>query len=171
MPRPRFCQRPSLRFRPLRRRAGVAHLAAARPHVRNRFRAQNRIPGFGFEPGRHHHRLDDVDQKSERQSRLGGRQLGDVGDDGDARQHHAEDQLQAEQEVPPAQTGVDLVPGRDRNVRPSGQGGLDEHAEERVVRIESCVEPGVRFHRQPFHLQRSKIIKVWEEINQFGGAA
>ncbi len=44
---------------------------------------------------------------------LGGRQLGDVGDDGHARQRLAEDQLQAEPEVFAAETrfspGADVI--------------------------------------------------------------
>ncbi len=42
---------------------------------------------------------------------LGGRQLGDVGDDGHARQRLAEDQLQVEPEVFAAQTS--FSPGAD----------------------------------------------------------
>jgi hypothetical protein len=60
-------EQPTFRLRTLRRRTRVAPLAAAGPHFRGRHRPQDRVQGFGFEPVRLHHRVDDIDQKSKRQ--------------------------------------------------------------------------------------------------------
>ena len=97
----------------------------------------------------------------ERQSCLGGRQLGERGHDRLADRLVAQVRLQVEPEVSSAATRRQSVPAGHRNVLPADQRQLAEAVEDRSARIRSADERNVRPGRQLLRVPRQTILKVW----------